>query len=70
MIQDNTENIRKRLLEVLQLTTRNKVVKAIKETGETFHQYNLDRFIKGSDVRISTIEKIDKYLRENVFFSK
>ena len=38
------------------------IVQEIKLKGEKFHQYNLDKFLEGKDVSLSTLQKIDKYV--------
>jgi hypothetical protein len=54
--------MQKKLSEVLLTKSRNMIVKEIQETGTKFHQYHIDRFLAGDDVKLSTLQKIDKYL--------
>jgi hypothetical protein len=60
LIDDHS--LRNYLREALKTRTRNQVVKEIKGRGETFHQYNIDRFLSGKDVSLETAKKIDKYI--------
>jgi len=57
--------LRKDLLEVLQTKTRNQIVVEIQSRGYAFHQYHIDRFVGGEDVKLSTLQKIDNYLERN-----
>ena len=55
-------NLRVSLIEALKTRTRNQIVKEIQGRGETFHQYNIDRFLQGKDVSLETAKKLDKYI--------
>ena len=57
--------LRKDLLEILQTKTRNQIVTEIISYGSAFHQYHIDRFVSGEDVKLSTLQKIDNYLQRN-----
>lgn len=60
----NIKSLRAKLQIVLQSKSRNKVVREIQEGGEKFHQYHIDRFLSGDDVKLSTLEKLNRYLNE------
>jgi hypothetical protein len=67
LIDDHS--LRNYLREALKTRTRNQIVKDIQSRGETFHQYNIDRFLKGKDISLETAKKIDKYLyRSNLIY--
>ena len=56
------QSLRKELLKVLCVQTRNQVVKDIQSKGHKFHQFQIDKFLRGDDVKLSTIEKIVEYI--------
>ena len=56
------DKLRNKLKAVLQSKSRNQVVKEIQATGKSFHQYHIDKFMLGKDVKLSTLKKLDKYL--------
>ena len=60
-IKDN--ELRNDLIELLKFKTRNKIVKEIQDKGEKMHQYHLDRFLNGDDVKLSTLKKINAYIK-------
>lgn len=61
----NDFELRKQLLEALKTKTRNQIVTEIKARTGRFHQYQIDNFIKGKDVTLSTAIKLDEYLIRN-----
>ena len=63
-IEDRTKDLRWKLNQLLNVVSKNEVVTTIQGQGEKFHQYTLDRFIDGKDVKISTIKKIEKFIKE------
>jgi hypothetical protein len=60
LIDDHS--LRNHLRDALKTRTRNQIVKEIQGRGETFHQYNIDRFLQGKDVSLETAKKLDKYI--------
>jgi len=60
LIDDHS--LRNYLRDALKTRTRNQIVKEIQGRGETFHQYNIDRFLQGKDVSLETAKKLDKYI--------
>ncbi len=54
--------LREKLRSVLLTKSRNAIVLEIQERGDKFHQYHIDRFLAGDDVKLSTLQKLDKYL--------
>ena len=63
----NEEELRKQLMQVLKTTTRNQIVTDIKKRTGKFHQYQIDKFLQGKDITLSTAIKLDEYiLRETM----
>lgn len=54
--------LRDRIINVLKFKSRNQIVTSIQEKGDKFHQYNIDRFIAGHDVSLSTLKKLNDYI--------
>lgn len=63
LIQD--DKLRKELVRLLLTKTRNQIVTEIKQSGNKFHQYNIDRFIQGKPVSVETLKKLDAYVEKN-----
>lgn len=61
MYIDDTE-LRKKLKEVLRTKTRNQIVTEIKNRTGKFHQYQIDKFLNGKDITLSTAIKLDEFL--------
>jgi hypothetical protein len=57
----NNEELRWDILELLKTRTKNQIVQEIKATNEKFHQFQIDNFIQGKDVTLSTLKKLDVY---------
>ncbi len=55
--------LRNALIEILKFKTRNKVVQEIQDKGEKMHQYHIDRFMNGGDVKLSTLKKLNAYIK-------
>ena len=63
----NEEELRKQLRQVLKTKTRNQIVTDIKSRTGKFHQYQIDKFLQGKDITLSTAIKLDEYiLRETM----
>jgi hypothetical protein len=63
----NDTELRKKLNALLRTRTRNQIVTDIKTRTGKFHQYQIDKFLKGHDVSLSTAIKLDEYvLRESM----
>jgi ribosomal protein S24E len=63
----NEEELRKQLKQVLKTKTRNQIVTDIKKRTGKFHQYQIDKFLQGKDITLSTAIKLDEYiLRETM----
>ena len=59
--------LRKQLVMLLRTKTRNQIVQEIKSKTGKFHQYQIDKFLQGKDVTLSTVIKLDEYiLRETM----
>lgn len=58
----DTGALKKKLEAELLTKSRNKIVKEIQDAGVRFHQYHIDRFLSGDDVKLSTLIKLDYYL--------
>lgn len=61
----NDIELRRQLLEVLKTKTRRQIVEEIKARTGRFHQYQIDNFLKGGNVTLSTAIKLDEYLIRN-----
>lgn len=53
--------LRKSLCELLKTRTRNQIVREIRQTSGKFHQFQIDNFLHGKDVTLSTLQKLDEY---------
>ena len=63
----NEGELRKQLKQVLKTKTRNQIVTDIKKRTGKFHQYQIDKFLQGKDITLSTAIKLDEYiLRETM----
>ena len=58
----NDTELRNKLKEVLRTKTRNQIVTDIKTRTGKFHQYQIDKFLKGHDVSLNTAIKLDEFL--------
>ena len=58
----NDEELRKKLKALLRTKTRNQIVTEIKTRTGKFHQYQIDKFLKGHDVSLTTAIKLDEYV--------
>jgi hypothetical protein len=63
-IQD--EQLRSEVKKLLAFKTRNSIVKKIQDKGNKFHFFQLTNFLEGKDVSLSTLKKIDNYIKKNV----
>lgn len=54
--------LRKQLDILLRTKTRNQIVQDIKSKTGKFHQYQIDKFLQGKDITLSTAIKLDEYL--------
>ena len=64
LINDN--ELRVMLRSIMTVKTRNQIVGEIKESqGTTFHQYNIDKFLSGKDVSLSTLKKLERYVKSS-----
>jgi uncharacterized protein involved in tolerance to divalent cations len=54
--------LRKQLEMLLRTKTRNQIVQEIKSKTGKFHQYQIDKFLQGKDITLSTAIKLDEYL--------
>lgn len=58
----NEEELREQLRQVLKTKTRNQIVTDIKKRTGKFHQYQIDKFLQGNDITLSTAIKLDEYI--------
>jgi hypothetical protein len=65
MYIDETE-LRNKLKEVLMSKTRNQIVQDIKSKTGKFHQYQIDKFLQGKDITLSTAIKLDEFLLREI----
>jgi hypothetical protein len=63
-IQD--EQLRTEIKKILAFKTRNSIVKEIQDNGNKFHFFQLTNFLEGKDVSLSTLKKIDNYIKSAV----
>jgi hypothetical protein len=62
-IQD--EQLRTEVKKLLAFKTRNSIVKNT-DNGNKFHFFQLTNFLEGKDVSLSTLKKIDNYIKNAV----
>ena len=62
LIQD--EQLRTEVNKLLRFKTRNSIVKEIQDKGNKFHFFQLTNFLKGKDVSLSTLKKIDYFVNK------
>jgi hypothetical protein len=63
-IQD--EQLRTEVKKLLVFKKRNSIVKEIQDNGNKFHFFQLTNFLEGKDVSLSTLKKIDNYIKSAV----
>ena len=63
-IQD--EQLRTEIKKILAYKRRNSIVKEIQDNGNKFHFFQLTNFLEGKDVSLSTLKKIDNYIKSAV----
>ena len=63
-IQD--EQLRTEVKKLLVFKKRNSIVKEIQDNGNKFHFFQLTNFLEGKDVSLSTLKKIDNYIKNAV----
>ena len=63
-IQD--EQLRIEIKKILAYKKRNSIVKEIQDNGNKFHFFQLTNFLEGKDVSLSTLKKIDNYIKSAV----
>jgi hypothetical protein len=63
-IQD--EQLRIEIKKILAFKRRNSIVKEIQDNGNKFHFFQLTNFLEGKDVSLSTLKKIDNYIKSAV----
>jgi len=61
--------LRKQLQRILLVKTRNRVVQEIKLSGNKMHSFQLDNFLNGKDVTLSTLQKIDNYVSKEIYLN-
>lgn len=66
-IDDDT--LRKQLNRILYTKTRNQIVQEIKAKGLKMHQFQLNNFLQGKDVTLSTLHKIDNYVTREIYLN-
>jgi hypothetical protein len=58
----NDIELRNKMREVLKSQTRNQIAEEIKEKTGKFHPFQIQNFLDGKDVALSTAIKLDEYL--------
>jgi uncharacterized protein involved in tolerance to divalent cations len=61
--------LRKQLQRILLVKTRNQIVQDIKTKGLKMHQFQLNNFLQGKDVTLSTLHKIDNYVSREIYLN-
>jgi uncharacterized protein involved in tolerance to divalent cations len=61
--------LRKQLNRILFTKTRNQIVQEIKSKGQKMHQFQLNNFLQGKDVTLSTLHKIDRYVTREIYLN-
>jgi hypothetical protein len=61
--------LRKQLQRILFVKTRNQIVQEIKSKGHKMHQFQLNNFLNGKDVTLSTLHKIDRYVTREIYLN-
>jgi hypothetical protein len=58
----NDIELRNKMREVLKSQTRNQIAEEIKEKTGKFHPFQIQNFLDGKDVALSTAIKLDEYV--------
>ena len=58
----NDIELRNKMREVLKSKTRNQIAEEIKQKTGKFHPYQIQNFLDGKDVALSTAVKLDEYI--------
>ena len=58
----NDIELRNKMRQVLKSQTRNQIAEEIKEKTGKFHPFQIQNFLDGKDVALSTAIKLDEYL--------
>jgi hypothetical protein len=61
----NDIELRNKMREVLKSQTRNQIAEEIKEKTGKFHPFQIQNFLDGKDVALSTAIKLDEYVIRN-----
>jgi hypothetical protein len=65
----NDEDLRKQIHKLLLTRTRNQIVEDIKLLGYKMHHFQVNNFLKGKDVTLSTLHKLDNYVSREVYLN-
>lgn len=58
----NDIELRNKMREVLKSKTRNEIAEEIKDKTGKFHPFQIQNFLDGKDVALSTAIKLDEYV--------
>lgn len=58
----NDIELRNKMRQVLKSQTRNQIAEEIKEKTGKFHPFQIQNFLDGKDVALSTAIKLDEYV--------
>ena len=61
----NDIELRNKMRQVLKSKTRNEIAEEIKDKTGKFHPFQIQNFLDGKDVALSTAIKLDEYLIRN-----
>jgi len=65
----NDEDLRKQVRKLLLTRTRNQIVEDIKRTGVKMHNFQVNNFLNGKDVTLSTLHKLDNYVSREIYLN-
>lgn len=61
----NDIELRNKMRQVLKSKTRNEIAEEIKDKTGKFHPFQIQNFLDGKDVALSTAIKLDEYVIRN-----
>ena len=65
----NDEDLRKQINKLLLTRTRNQIVEDIKLSGAKMHHFQVNNFLNGKDVTLSTLHKLDRYVSREIYLN-
>lgn len=65
----NDSDLRKQIHIILNRKTRNQIVEEIKQSGVKMHHFQVNNFLNGKDVTLSTLHKLDRYVSREIYLN-